>query len=851
MRQTLGSNKVGSRRMIFPLKSIAMIVALGLLVTACSGFGSDGPNVEGQAPTTATPEEIVSSFSLNSVNPITGCGPRNVASAREAVARSGMQISIDEDGLSRGALSLGNEPESSTNNYVQLPLELRHKVPGSPKSPEEMYFPPWVSVPADYTSVEYWDKRSGRIDTTDEIARITDDLADWASNLLSTMTPDDPRWVEMGNYVQSEEELELRYLAYQRGLTALAERRKIFSYNPAHTIVTPRPLSVEQSSSNEDLLYLTFAETELDRFGNTLAVSNVEGSTDYRIIEADPIGVVDPAQFVQGGRLDFANNGSDARSINLSLGFGEDLGGSSLDKRRFTFGASIKFEPFPTVDPLVGLSAQEMDIAGNESLSREMYRYYFDQNNILSGGRGSGWIEVGLNLKCQIEVSLNSFPLDVRVDSHMTILVSERILNISNASQILLSVDSEAKKVILTTGDGGLEAMVTEVFDLPDDFQFNFDAMTDESVCAEIGSCAIDPDEIDNFLTIYSEEFQNPSIGGTGLRGALEWMYLAQGVLAPQDASAHLIALGLAESVQADGGGAPDFAVSPKGHVVSVALEPHKYEQFLTSDPTQRLMLLVQEAVLRFGDNFDMVSFAPRDPMSEMAMFGSVARNYAVHRTPGAYNLDFIFPEPYAWGQPDKLRSVLIGSSPEFFITQTHVHEIAHTWGNDVVFPSGTRQYLTDGHFGVSSVNGYLGGFDPATLRSEGPGAYSAARFSGYAGLPDSFADIELYFMGLLPATEIEDITVFLNTSNLEDRGERTYFSAEGSEVISINDIERLAGKRILETDTEFEILYIVVSGETLSQVQLAEYDAQAVEAARLFSIATRGLATLSLKPVE
>lgn len=97
----------------------------------------------------------------------------------------------------------------------------------------------------------------------------------------------------------------------------------------------------------------------------------------------------------------------------------------------------------------------------------------------------------------------------------------------------------------------------------------------------------------------------------------------------------------------------------------------------------------------------------------------------------------------------------------------------------------------------------------------EGSGSYSAARFAPYAGPPaGGFADIELYLMGLLPATEIDDITIFVNVSDLEDRGDRTNFSAEGSEVITINDIERLAGARSLEDDTEFEILYIVVSGE-------------------------------------
>jgi hypothetical protein len=832
-------------------KCLAVLAALGLFVAACSGSNSvDGPAVQEQPPATATPEEIVSSFSVNEVNPLTGCGPRDVASAREVVSSSGMQIALDVDGLARGELSFSSDPASAISNYVQLPLEARPDSPGDLGKTEEMYLAPWFPVPADYTSVDYWNKRSGLVDTTDEIARITDDLAEWASNLLSTMTIDDQRWVEEAKYVQSQTELEGRYADYRLGLTALAERRKIFGYAPAQTVIAPRPLTGVQSSSNEDRLYLSFDETEFDRFGNTLAVSNVEGSTDFRIIAAEPPGDHDPAQFVRGGRLDFASNGSEARLVDLRLAFGEGLGGSSLDKRRFTFGASIQFEPFPTVDPLAGLADGANSIRGNEDLTRQMFRYYFDQNNILQGGRSSGWISVGLNLRCQIEISLNSYPMDVRVDSHMVILVSERILNISHASQILLSVDSEAKEVMLTTGDGGLEAMITEVFDLPDDFRFSFDALTDASVCEEIGSCTTDPDEVENFLSMTSEDFQNPAISPNGLRGALDWMYLANGVLAPQDASAHLIALDLQESARAEGGGAPTFTVSPNGHVVSLALDPDEYKGFLDSDPTNRIMVIVQEAILKFGDNFDVVAVVPRDSMSELALGTDVARNYSVRRTPGTYNLNFVFPEPYAWGDPGKLRSVLIGASSAFMTTQTFVHEIAHTWGNDVVYPSGTPQYLIDGHFGVSSVNGYLGGFDPATLRSEGPGSYSAARFAPYAGLPESFADIELYLMGLLPATEIDDITMFVNVSDLEDRGDRTYFRAEGSEVITIDDIERLAGARSLEDDTEFEILYIVVSGESLGEALLADYDAQAVFAAELFSAATRGLATLSLEPV-
>ena len=821
----------------------ALIILGFTLISGCVS-SVDGPTAQEQAPST-TPDESSSSFSINEINPLTGCGPRDVASASEVLSNSGMQIGLDADGLSRGDLSFSTDPASAISNHIQLPLEPR----GSDGGPQDLYIAPYMPAPIDYTSVDYWDKRSGRVDTSEEITRITDDLAAWASNLLSVMSINDQRWAEEALYVQSQSELEARYEAYRHGLTALAEKRKVISYGPAHNLVTPRPPAGSEPSSNEDLLFLSFAETELDRFGNTLAASNVEAATEYRIIATNPPGITSPAEFVRGGRLEFADNGGSSENVTLGFGFGEGLGGGFLDKRRFTFGASIQFDPFPTLDPLDGLSNAVNDVRVNEERTRELYRYFIDQNDILIGGRISGWIKVGLNLRCQIEISLNSYPMDADFNSHTNILVSDRVLNISQASQILFSIDTEAKEVILTTGDGAHEAMVTEVFDLPEDFRFSFE--TYAAMCQETESCNGNPDEIENFLEISSEQFKGQTISPTGFRGSLDWVYLANGVLSPQDISAHIMALDLRESVQANGVDGPIFEVSPAGHVVSIALDPDKYQQFLESDPTQRTMLIVQEAILKFGDNFDVVAVVPRDSMGERAMGTDAARAYSVHRAPGTYNLDFVFPEPIAWGNPDKLRSALIGRSSAFMTTQLFLHEIAHTWGNDVVYPTGTPQYLIDGHFGFSSANGYLGGFDLSTLRSEGPGTYSAARFAPYAGLPTGgYSDIELYLMGLLPATEVEDITMFLNVSDLEDQGERTYFKAEGSEVITIKDIERLAGKRTLEKDTEFEILYIVVSGENLSDVQLGDYDAQATEAARLFSAATRGLATLSLEPV-
>ena len=70
-------------------------------------------------------------------------------------------------------------------------------------------------------------------------------------------------------------------------------------------------------------------------------------------------------------------------------------------------------------------------------------------------------------------------------------------------------------------------------------------------------------------------------------------------------------------------------------------------------------------------------------------------------------------------------------------------------------------------HWGVSSVNGQLGGFALSSLEELGEGLYQANPFGTFANggnrLP--YSSLELYLMGMIPEEEVEDIVSFSGLS--------------------------------------------------------------------------------------
>lgn len=136
------------------------------------------------------------------------------------------------------------------------------------------------------------------------------------------------------------------------------------------------------------------------------------------------------------------------------------------------------------------------------------------------------------------------------------------------------------------------------------------------------------------------------------------------------------------------------------------------------------------------------------------------------------------FEEPLCTGNgPGNLRSVVAIQVPSLDSFPPFAHEFAHHYAVGLAKELGfSRDVDTEfpGHWGLTGVNGQLGGFDPATLGCETPAGakppsctatptaggrmrYTVAPFRPNAdrerGQP--FAPLELYLMGLLPAAEV------------------------------------------------------------------------------------------------
>ena len=152
-------------------------------------------------------------------------------------------------------------------------------------------------------------------------------------------------------------------------------------------------------------------------------------------------------------------------------------------------------------------------------------------------------------------------------------------------------------------------------------------------------------------------------------------------------------------------------------------------------------------------------------------------------------------------GQGEKLQSVVhfpyraaLGRGPA-------LHEVMHNWANYAI-PTAVRS-----HWGFSSADGQLGGFNIEFLMNHGDGQYSAGRFGTFANGGNSipYSPIELYLAGFIPPEDVPDLWVAEDGEWLrgEDGGVRVtddgdrLFIAHRVKTYSVEDIIAELGPRI------------------------------------------------------
>ena len=142
------------------------------------------------------------------------------------------------------------------------------------------------------------------------------------------------------------------------------------------------------------------------------------------------------------------------------------------------------------------------------------------------------------------------------------------------------------------------------------------------------------------------------------------------------------------------------------------------------------------------------------------------------------------------YGSAGRLRGVITLGGSEWLGRPAMLHIMMHSWAN--YLDLGQQPYYYEGngvlgfygniHWGISSANGILGGFDIEKLVDRGAGLYTAGRFSEDNGA-SVYSPIELYLAGLVPAEEVPDLWVarqgVLDRGSIETNGGFTTYTFE------------------------------------------------------------------------
>ncbi|SVC65549.1 uncharacterized protein METZ01_LOCUS318403, partial [marine metagenome] len=179
-------------------------------------------------------------------------------------------------------------------------------------------------------------------------------------------------------------------------------------------------------------------------------------------------------------------------------------------------------------------------------------------------------------------------------------------------------------------------------------------------------------------------------------------------------------------------------------------------------DP-QYVMDVVQSIYGAVDDDYDVIVFVGNADTSDASYAGSstqVSNNVDGLGAP-------IWSSTSCYGSAGRLRGIItipaidsLWKESGYAVLNTLygplIHEVLHLWGGGDLLPviEDLNGNITGGHWGVSSANGVLGGFDLEALSVVEDGIYRSNYFSaiGNENLDLFLSPLELYMMGVLPS---------------------------------------------------------------------------------------------------
>ena len=185
--------------------------------------------------------------------------------------------------------------------------------------------------------------------------------------------------------------------------------------------------------------------------------------------------------------------------------------------------------------------------------------------------------------------------------------------------------------------------------------------------------------------------------------------------------------------------------------------------------------------------------------------------------------------ESAAFGSAGTLKGIACLSS-RGAIEGVWLHELMHYWGTPDL---GQWSLNNDGtvvsspvHWGISSVDGLLGGFKLSTLQRNvdgNPNKYKASCsdtdwcFPTVNASSYYYAPLELYLMGLIPADEVPDTYIYdgISGNSEENVYKNGIFYATTEKKLTIRDIINKIGERVPDyrsSQKNFRVLTLVIT---------------------------------------
>ena len=208
---------------------------------------------------------------------------------------------------------------------------------------------------------------------------------------------------------------------------------------------------------------------------------------------------------------------------------------------------------------------------------------------------------------------------------------------------------------------------------------------------------------------------------------------------------------------------------------------------------------LAQEFYVHFEDAFDFLIVVSNLASPSVNEVHTYYGEYLGVKNSVAGTGAEIYDRNASYGAENRLKGIVHLTYNDALLHGPSLHEIMHSWANYAI-PT-TEPF----HWGFSSANGQLGGFDLANLVELGGNRYSAGEFGTFANGGNSvpYSPIELYFAGLMPSEEVPDLWfaddarwLYENDRQVLDEAGSPVFVAESISTWSVEEIVERFGMR-------------------------------------------------------